>query len=172
MYNNFMFEGKEWYEYLDEPMRDLVDEAYYLLDQEQLRGSGLHDYSFVVFPMAKAYEGFLKKLLFKTGLISVEDLEDKYFRIGKSLNPELPKEFRSGRWVYDQLEIRCKDEGVHGGKNLAWILWDGWKQGRNKIFHYFIGHEQFISLEEAGERIELIRNAMEETLKCSNLVKR
>src|SRR5688572_25488929 len=110
-----MFEGEAWYEYLDEPMRDLVDESYYLLDSEQMRGVGLHDYSFVVFPMAKAYEGFLKKFLFEIGLLSQKDLDARYFRLGKSLNPSLPPRLRNGSWVYGGLEAISKE----GGLNLA-----------------------------------------------------
>ncbi len=165
-----MFVGQDWYEYLDEPMRDLVDEAYYLLDREQMRVAGLHDYSFVVFPIAKAYEGFLKKFFFDLKLIGERELKGRFFRIGRSLNPSLPKKLRNGTWIYDNLESMCEHEKEHEGKNLAAFLWNGWKEGRNKIFHYFVDHEQFISLEEAGKKVELIRRAMEESLRCKNLV--
>ena len=51
-----MFEGKDWFEYLDEPMQELVEEAYYLKEREDLSGDSLYDYSFFVFRMAMGYE--------------------------------------------------------------------------------------------------------------------
>ncbi len=164
-----MFEGQEWYKYLEEPMQDLVDESYYLRDREQMHAQQLHDYSFVVFPIAKAYEGFLKKFLLEIKLISLDDFEGKYFRMGRSLNPSLPQNLRDNKWIYDNLKQMCQHKEEHEGKNLAVILWEGWKKGRNSVFHYFVGHQQFISLDEAGERVEMIRKAMQEAVRCKVL---
>ena len=75
---------------MEEPMRDLVGESYLLLEREERLNENLHDYSFVVFPMAKAYEGFLKKLFFDLGLINKRQYQGDRFRVGKSLNPNLP----------------------------------------------------------------------------------
>ena len=52
------FKSEAWYQFLDEGMADLVKQAYSLLDKFKV--PEYHDYSFIVFPMAKAYEGFLK----------------------------------------------------------------------------------------------------------------
>ena len=49
-------EKTNWWAYMDEPMRDLIRESIDLLKID----NNYHDYGFVVFPAAKAFEGFLK----------------------------------------------------------------------------------------------------------------
>ena len=88
------------------------------------------DYSFVVFPAAKAYEGFLKKLFLDMGFITQEDYFGKHFRIGKALNPSLEKDLRR-EGVYDKIIKYCQ------GHELADNLWNTWKMSRNLIFHWF-----------------------------------
>ncbi|KXK09261.1 MAG: hypothetical protein UZ22_OP11002001140 [Microgenomates bacterium OLB23] len=49
--------------YISEGQKDLIDEGLHLLEHaENSHDENLHDYSFVVFPFAKAYEGFLKQV--------------------------------------------------------------------------------------------------------------
>ena len=52
-----------WYEYLDKFQQELVSVSFALTNKEPAL-IGLTDYAFMVFPMAKAYEGFLKKIFF------------------------------------------------------------------------------------------------------------
>ena len=151
------YQQTNWWKYLDEPMRDLVKTAYLLLEREAKNGDGLHDYSFVVFPMAKAYEGFLKKLFLDLGLISQRQYQGDRFRVGKSLNPHLPKRYQWD-WVYMDLINRCK------GEEVPLRMWEVWKKGRNRIFHFFPAHHQFISLAEAKDLIEEISQTMESAL--------
>lgn len=145
--------------YLDESMRDLVEESYQLLEMSNVQSSmsNLHDYSFTVFPMAKAYEGFLKKVLLDMGLISKNQYYGEHFRIGRALNPNLPKRYRSG-WVYERLVAAC------GSSSLPDEMWRAWKRARNKIFHFFPNHQEFISLGEAGELMGEIARAMEKVV--------
>lgn len=164
-----MLEDKAWYQFLDDPMRLWVDQAYYLLDREELAGEHFGDYGFVVFPMAKAYEGFVKKFLFKGGFIDEESYKDLHFRIGKSLNPDLPEEYRDDQWVFDELEkwgVKKEERG------LAEQMWRAWKRGRNRVFHYFAGKERRLNLSEARERIEAFEKAMDKAIKCMNKVDR
>lgn len=147
-------------------MRDLVIIAYDLLDQEQERLSiksndliePRHDYSFVVFPMAKAFEGFLKKVLVDMDLAGEQMVYSHHFRIGKSLNPDLPIKYRRDDWLYGKID---EVFGRSGDNNLATDLWSVWKEGRNLLFHYFPDHQEFISLGEAGEMLERIVGVME-----------
>ena len=67
---------KTWWNYIEEDIRELLKEASLLADIFENRGRDLpagrqefHDYAFVVFPAAKAYEGFLKKLFLDLGFI-------------------------------------------------------------------------------------------------------
>lgn len=151
-----MFTGELWYEYLDEPMKNLVDQAYFLADQEELHGENQFDYAFVVFPMAKAYEGFLKKYLYDLGLITLSEYHGNHFRIGRSLNPDLPEKFRDEHWIYDDLEVKFAEKD----KSLASFLWSAWRMGRNALFHYFPTNQEIINLEEANNRLQMLKDAM------------
>lgn len=138
---------------MDEPMRDLMQASLLLLDREKKNTDGLHDYSFVVFPAAKAYEGFLKKLLFDLKMITRLQYQGDRFRIGKSLNPHLPKRYQWD-WVFNRLAVQCR------GEALPLRLWETWRLARNRIFHYFPDHHEFITLAQAENLIETIQSTM------------
>ena len=164
-YHVGMAESQMWYVYLDEPMRELVDLTYKLIEREERSDEKLECYDFMVFPMAKAYEGFLKKYLLDMGLISEVAFRSKHFRLGRSLNPKLPREWRDTRWLYDDLEKRC---GESGGRTTAAVIWEAWKRGRNEVFHYFPSTQYKSSFEDAKRRVELIRQAMQSALECKH----
>ncbi|KKU56648.1 hypothetical protein A3H89_00330 [Candidatus Amesbacteria bacterium RIFCSPLOWO2_02_FULL_48_11] len=151
------FENTNWWKYADPLIRDLMRGAYVLLEREKAIVDGLHDYSFIVFPAAKAYEGFLKKLFLDLGLISRQQYYGEYFRIGKALSPSLPKRYRSG-WVFGKLA------GVCGGEELPLKMWQVWKRARNRIFHFFPDHREFITLAEAEELLAEITGVMDDSL--------
>jgi hypothetical protein len=139
-------------------MRDLVLQGFRLLEREEAENEvNFHDYSYLVFPVAKAYEGFLKKFLFETKLIGKNDFESKHFRIGKSLNPDLPQMFRGQDWVFQRFSELIFDVG---GEKTAREVWLGWQQGRNLLFHYYPNHQNFIGLTEARIRIETMCTLM------------
>jgi len=145
-----------------------VDESFYLLEREEMEGSQLPDYSFVVFPAAKAYEGFIKKYIVEMGLLPAKKVESRLFRVGKSLNPALPARFRNSSWVWDKMKAGCGD--VPGPDNdAAEILWKAWTLSRNKLFHYFPKRKKTIDLEVARTRLELIVEAMKVAVACKKL---
>lgn len=112
----------------------------------------INDYSFLVAPVAKAYEGFLKDYFLKIGIISQEDYESDHFRVGKTLNPSLR---------YKRFSIFQKLADIHkNGEELAEVLWDAWKFGRNEIFHYFPQNIKNLSRQEAEDRIEMLLSAI------------
>jgi len=113
---------------------------------------GFSDYSFLVAPFAKAYEGYLKDLFLKLNLISKKQYFSDYFRVGKVLNPALQHKSWS---VFRKLK-----EGEFAAE-IAETLWRAWKEGRNLIFHYFPHNLQRISLDEAERRINTILTAIE-----------
>lgn len=143
-----------WWEYLDEDLRELVRESTLLVKKVENWEEKFHDYAFVVFPAAKAFEGFLKKLFFDLGFIDGNDYYGKRFRVGKALNPSLESHLRS-EGVYDKLKEYCK------GGDLADVLWDTWKSCRNLIFHWFPNEKNVISFSEAKDRVTLILNSMD-----------
>lgn len=154
------YQNTNWWKYLTEPMRDLAQQSYELLENLQnskTQNLQYHDYSFVVFPMAKAYEGFLKKLFFDLGLINKQQYGGDRFRVGKALNPNLPKRYQWD-WVYDKLSLAC------GGDEVPLQMWEVWKKARNRIFHFFPDHHKFITLQQARELIREIGEIMEKAL--------
>jgi len=87
--------AKSWWGYLEEDIQELLTQSVILIEVvgrwSKDERSRLHDYSFVAFPIAKAYEGFLKKLFYDLGFINEDDYFGKRFRVGKSLNPSLDR---------------------------------------------------------------------------------
>src|SRR3989344_8795533 len=144
-----------WWDYIHEDLRELLKEANLLEDKVGKWNEKFHDYSFIVFPAAKAYEGFLKTLFRDLGFISDEDYFGKRFRIGKALNPSLEHSIREEESVYDKLVNFC------GGKDLADNLWETWKEWRNLLFHWFPNEKSAITFEEARLRIDKILATMD-----------
>ncbi|MDP1710312.1 MAG: RNase LS family HEPN domain-containing protein [bacterium] len=149
---------KIWWNYLGEDIQQLMEESFVLFEKAGTWEEKFTDYSFVVFPAAKAYEGFLKKMFFDLGFITREDYEGKHLRIGKELNPFLPKKIESAG-VYKKLVKYC------GGEELANNLWDTWKTSRNLTFHYFPNEKNALTLWEAGDRLEMIVGAIDMAFK-------
>lgn len=118
---------------------------------------GFSDYSFVVFPFAKVYEGFLKKLFLQIGAINEHQYNNERWRVGRALNPQLEKEFRHVESVYDRLAENCNPQ-------LSEMLWEAWKHGRNQVFHYWPGRTKPLSFEAAREIITELELAMEKAL--------
>jgi len=151
-------EKKAWWGYIEDDLKELLKESFMLIKMAATWKEKFHDYAFVVFPAAKAYEGFLKKIFLDMGFITPEDYFGKRFRIGKALNPSLEPQFRFES-IYDKLVVHCE------GKGLADQLWETWRESRNLVFHWFPKERNAISLVEAKERIVMILSAMDATIK-------
>lgn len=143
-------ESKPWWSFSGDGIRDLLSESVLLYNESEGWNKRFHDFSFVVFPAAKAYEGYLKKVFLNKGFITDEDYNGQRFRIGKALNPSLEKEIRIKEGVYDKIVGECK------GENLAKRMWTTWKSCRNLLFHFFPNEKNAISYEEAGTRLREI----------------
>lgn len=127
---------------------------------------GFHDYSFVLFPFAKVYEGFVKKLCFQIGAITERQYNSERWRVGKALNPQLEKEFRQEESVYDRLVASCTN-----GKELADELWSAWKRGRNEVFHYYPDHTKHLSFTDARQIVVAIEKVMERAITDCNIAR-
>lgn len=149
-------EKSQLWQYLPQGQRSLIREGYYLLEDSKVH-SPVHpitDYSYLAFPFAKAYEGFLKQLFFDIGFIEKWQYESDHFRIGKVLSPNLVRRLRDSS-IYMKLTERL------GNSDLADDLWRVWKRGRNLIFHYFPHNLSAISLAQAEEIINEIVKVMQ-----------
>jgi hypothetical protein len=140
---------KIWWSYLGEDLQNLLTASFTLLEETKNWSEKFDDYSFVVFPAAKAYEGFLKKIFLDLGFITTEDYYGKHFRIGKALNPSLPKEIRR-EGVYDRIVKFC------GGEEVAGTLWDTWRICRNLTFHWFPDEKNTLTIDGAESRLKMV----------------
>ncbi|NTU46060.1 hypothetical protein HGA88_00340 [Candidatus Roizmanbacteria bacterium] len=132
-----------FWNYLSQAQKDLILEGDYLMyDIVEDCKYSFKDYSFLVFPYAKTYEGFLKQLAYDSGFIGHLDYISDHLRMGKLLSP-----FLVGRLGDKSLYRRIKE---YTTKELAEQAWYTWRNGRNQVFHYFPHNLKSISFEEAG----------------------
>ncbi len=154
-----LFFTQSWYLRMAAWEKELVRTSVELFAREERLHSFFTDYSFVVFPMAKAYEGFLKQYFYDLHLISLVLFKDKKFRIGRALNPDINPARRDHDWVYGQLQEIC-------GEATSRDLWNTWLLCRNQVFHYFPDNEKRLTLGEAGQYLEKLAAAMEAAAQC------
>lgn len=140
--------------YLSLEQRGLIEDGELLLEQAHKMPRGVSDFSYLVFPFSKAYEGFLKKLFLDMNLLRPEDYYSEDIRIGKILNPKFVKEHGS---IYNKI---CNDGTKEGGSKVAERLWLTWRKGRNLVFHYFPHNFRRLSYSEAKSIIEEIVDTM------------
>ena len=157
---------RPWWDYLEEDLQELLKTSFFLIETLEKGERDLpagrqefHDYSFVVFPASKAYEGFLKKLFLDLGFITEKEYFGKRFRIGKALNPSLNREKYRDQSVYDKIVGFC------GGEELAKKLWDTWKTCRNLLFHWFPKEKRAINFEEARAKVDKVIDAIDAAFK-------
>lgn len=169
MYTIDHLTSRPWWNYLDEDIKELLKQSILLVQTVEEWNKGFkknlffHDYSFVVFPASKAYEGFLKKLFLDLGFITEDDYFGKRFRIGKSLNPSLDKIRREKYGVYDKVVAFCK------GNDLADAMWETWTECRNQLFHWFPNEKKAILFDEAKQKLDKIFATIEKSLVECNI---
>jgi len=152
--------NSDLWNYMAPEIRDLIEDGEIILNfvYENKHRAEISDYSFIVFPFAKAYEGFLKRFFWDVGLIT----EDEYFgdeiRVGRLLNPN----YEDNTSVYNRVCGHAK-----GNEGVPRRLWNAWKRGRNTVFHYFPRNFKRLSYDESLDIINDLVNAMSEvTSKC------
>jgi hypothetical protein len=145
----------EFWQYLSQEQKDLILEGDYLMHDIIKAGQyKFKDYSFLVFPYAKAYEGYLKQLFKDIKFISHLDYISDHLRLGKLMSPNLVGRL-GDRSLYKKIKESTTVE-------FADQIWMTWKLGRNQIFHYFPHNLKAISFEEAEQIIDNIVHSMEE----------
>ncbi|MEO8581470.1 MAG: hypothetical protein ABI425_02705 [Patescibacteria group bacterium] len=148
-----------WFGSLEPDQQRQILLSLELLEREKKLSSSFPDYSFVLFPMSKAYEGFLKKFLFSMGLITDEVYRGRHFRIGRALNPDIPLNQRDQWWLYDNVEKSC-------GPKLSRKLWQAWIECRNHVFHYFPGDLNELSLQKIEQKLQMLIELFESAWQC------
>jgi hypothetical protein len=151
--------NSQLWEYLSPDMRQLAVEGEKLLGTCTLQGeTDITDFSYLVFPWGKLYEGFLKKMFLDLKFITPEEYYGNEIRIGKLLS--------SGSEVKPAHRLSIVKElssDTVFGENLTKVMKGIWKNSRNMVFHFFPDNVYSIDLVNAKKRIE-------DTIKCMELV--
>lgn len=145
----------DWFNSLAPQLQLLIKLSDTLYERELKLESDLSDYSFIVFPLAKAYEGFLKDFLFNLGLISERLYRSHRFRIGRALNPDVRYEQRDDEWVYDNVGQLC-------GPDFARDVWDAWLVCRNQLFHFFPTETSNLNLSQVSGYQQMLTKIMQQ----------
>jgi len=142
------------WQYLPEEIKGLIEDGETVLAfvQKYKDREEISDFSFLVFPFSKAYEGFLKRFLLDTHLIKEEDYYSDDIRIGRILNPGYVREKEN---VFNRL---CDHSQT--GEGVPKRLWQVWKRGRNLVFHYFPHNYRKLDYQEALDIINSIVDVM------------
>ncbi len=140
--------------YLSEEVQGLIEDGEIILNfvHQYHEEAEISDYSFLVFPFAKAYEGFLKKFFADLNLITKDEYYSDDIRIGRILNPNYINEKNN---VFEKVCGKSKS-----GKDVSRKLWHVWKRGRNLVFHYFPHNYRRLGYEEALDIINEIVDVM------------
>jgi len=151
-----IFKTSDFWFYLSKNQKDLINEGLYLMN-DVIKNNAYHfkDYSFLVFPFAKAYEGFLKQLFLDVKFISHLDYISDHLRLGKLLSPNLVNKLKE-RSLYKKIKDKA-------GQELADKIWNVWKIGRNQVFHYYPHNLKALTFSQAENIIDNILSAMEES---------
>jgi len=144
---------------MNERHKRLVRTAITLYERERELKSDLEDYSFIIFPMSKAYEGFLKRSFLDLGIIDLKTFEGKRFRIGRALNPDVHENQRDKYWLYDDMEQIC-------GSEMTRELWNTWLECRNRVFHFYAKIDNGFSLDAVEKKLLKLSNAMQSLVEC------
>lgn len=157
--HSFSHESAPWFEWLNDDLQQLVRHTHRLMEHDAPPETDFIDYTYLVFPMAKAYEGFIKVYLLRSGLISQKTYQSRRFRIGRSLNPDIRHSQRDKYWLYDDIERTC-------GATVARTLWETWLESRNRTFHFFPDNPVLMEYSAATEHIAAIERAMRLAATC------
>lgn len=158
----------ELFTFLLPEQRDDIQDSLRLLDHfSHPDKHGLqdpNDYAFIVFPTARAYEGFLKLFFKHLGVLGSEHYRSKHFRVGRSFNPDIKMHLRDEVWIYDDVSHATSEE-------IARRLWQMWLSGRNHLFHYFPDDRYQVNYGEAKSLVEDLIQVMEDALRSASTQK-
>ena len=136
--------------YLEPDLQGLISDGEILLDTAETNKGKVSDFSYLVFPFSKAYEGFLKKLFLDLDVMQEDDYYGDDIRIGRILNPGYIEEHQH---IYKAMCLHKK-----GGVVMTNALWQVCREARNQVFHYFPHNFRSLSY---GEALDLIHKIME-----------
>lgn len=127
--------SKDFDKFVGSELIELYQDSNYLFEFFSLKHSPQNnivkepsvftDHSFMLIPIAKVYEGVLKKILAKSGVIQDGDLfENPSINVGAYFNP-------AGN---DKISCLLKDKARD--KVVPHVIYSTYQECRNQIFHY------------------------------------
>lgn len=139
--------GGDTYRFLEWPIQMLLKTGKRLsiMFQKYQKTSFIYDYSFLVMPFAKAFEGYMKQLLLTLKLVTHQQLRKDEPKIGTILQD---------KELFKLLRHRNRDKGVPS------LLYAQWNLCRNILFHYDFTSPSLLGKEEALKKIEDICEAI------------
>lgn len=141
------------WDYLPPDIEGLIIDGEKLIEHANKHGAHAStDFSYLVFPFSKAYEGFLKKFFLDLDIIQEDEYYGDDIRIGRILNPYF---IRDHERLFERL---CKPSV--GKEDLVEKMWLAWKKGRNQVFHYFPHNFRRLNYKEALELVDAIIEVM------------
>ncbi len=153
--------GRKAYSFLDDSQNRLLLDSLLIKtiftlpesDYSRVVNVLLSDFSVMVFPSAKAFEGYIKKLLLTIGLITEKEIKEDPYKsiIGKILNGE---------------EIKKKLLDKKRGRSIPKLLAVQWELCRNIILHYDLDQPEIIKKEEALKKIDDIYEAIKKSCRA------
>ena len=147
--------GHNTYLFIDKYHRKLLQDSILMntiFAAQDVYSRALNDFSIIVFPSAKAMEGYIKKLLLFLKLITEEDLKSNpYKSIGRILD---------GDDIKNRLLDKKRD------KSIPKLLSAQWDLCRNQIMHFDTGRPDFIKKEDASTKIENIYEVMKKSFRA------
>ena len=151
--------SKKWYHRLRPNLRPWALETLQLLRLAKENPDRFVNFDFVVFPIARIYEPFLKDFFHDQGLIDDTTYRSKKFSLGRSLNPDVRLEQRDELWLYDDVARSC-------GEPIARELWDAWLE-RNHLMHLYPGEIRTLTLPEAEAKVNQFIRAIDLCAACA-----
>lgn len=156
---SYRWNSRDFEEFVGKDILELYEDTRKLLgyftNQESKSSTRFYDYSFIVFPFAKAYEGILKKILVEANFISEANLlEDPSLSINKYFNPV------GNNKIFTSLKDKTRDKAV------PFVIYSTYQECRNQIIHYDSYRDNRIkTLQEAEFYINRIFDAIEKAYK-------
>lgn len=141
----------EFDEFVGDDLYTIYMQSHFLLHREKNSDYvySFDDYSFVVLPAAKSYEGVLKKILVHIGLVTEQELlENPGMALNSYFDPVNNKSISSS------LKDKARDRAV------PHIIYSTYQECRNEILHYDSYRDNKITLDDAEFYIKRIDDAI------------
>lgn len=122
--NNFSWKGGNFDKFLGKEILQLRLDTQKLIELNDLEDNNFYDYSFIIQPYAKAFEGFLKKVLVELKIVGLEEFKvDPSIPINKFFNPK-------DGIVKDNLPDKKRDKAIPS------VIFSVYQECRNDILHF------------------------------------